>query len=253
MSTGEGTSKEGAGLPNSIEVLWELRNREQRTARIGLSVERIVAAAIESADADGLAGLSMSRVAKSLDFGTMSLYRHVSSKDELCQLMLDMAYGTPPHIDMVEGDWRAGLEQWARAFQEVFRRHPWMLQISVSGPPLEPGQLSWLECGLRTLGGTSLRPDEKLSVMMLMIGYVRNNVQLALGVVTHGVSEEDLMANYVRALAKYVDSASFPALAELLEAGAFEEPEDDFAFGLQRVLDGVEVLVRTRDGEEPLT
>ncbi len=140
MSTGEGTSKEGAGLPNSIEVLWELRNREQRTARIGLSVERIVAAAIESADADGLAGLSMSRVAKSLDFGTMSLYRHVSSKDELCQLMLDMAYGTPPHIDMVEGDWRAGLEQWARAFQEVFRRHPWMLQISVSGPPLEPGQ-----------------------------------------------------------------------------------------------------------------
>jgi len=253
MTTGEGTSEEGAGLPNSIAVLWELRNREQRTARVGLSVERIVTAAIESADADGLAALSMSSVAKRLDFGTMSLYRHVSSKDELRQLMLDMAYGTPPRIDTAEGDWRAGLEQWARAFQEVFRRHPWMLQVSVSGPPLEPGQLSWLECGLRTLGGTSLRPDEKLSVMMLMIGYVRNNMQLSLGVVTDGISEEDLMANYGRALAKYADAASFPALSELLGAGAFDEPVDDFTFGLQRVLDGVEVLVRIRNGEKPLT
>ncbi|MFD0026624.1 TetR/AcrR family transcriptional regulator [Streptomyces sp. NPDC058382] len=253
MTTGGGTGTEGVGLPNSIAVLWELRNREQRTARTGLSVERIVTAAIESADADGLAGLSMSRVAKSLDFGTMSLYRHVSSKDELRQLMLDMAYGTPPRIDTAEGDWRVGLEQWARAFQEVFHRHPWMLQISVSGPPLEPGQLSWLECGLRTLGGTALRPDEKLSVMMLMIGYVRNIVQMSLGVVTEGISEEDLMANYGRALAKYADSTSFPALAELLEAGAFDEPEDDFTFGLQRVLDGIEVLVRIRNGEKPLT
>ncbi|MGC5347008.1 TetR/AcrR family transcriptional regulator [Streptomyces sp. DT24] len=253
MKNGEGTGTDGAGLPNSIGVLWELRNREQRTARTGLSVERIVTAAIESADADGLGALSMSRVAKSLDFGTMSLYRHVSSKDELQQLMLDMAYGTPPPIDAGPDDWRAGLEQWARAFQEVFRRHPWMLQISVSGPPLEPGQLSWLECGLRTLGGTALRPDEKLSVMMLMIGYVRNYVQLSLGVVTQDISEADLMANYGRALAKYTDAASFPALAELLEAGAFEAPEDDFTFGLQRVLDGTEVLVRIRKGEKPLT
>ncbi|WP_234433395.1 TetR/AcrR family transcriptional regulator [Streptomyces sp. NRRL WC-3549] len=249
MTTSEGTSAEGAGLPNSIAVLWELRNREQRAARTGLSVERIVTAAIESADADGLAGLSMARVAKSLDFGTMSLYRHVSSKDELRQLMLDMAYGTPPRIDTAEGDWRAGLEQWARAFQEVFRRHPWICLLYTS----YKRQLSWLECGLRTLGGTSLRPDEKLAVMMLMIGYVRNNVQLSLGVVTQGISEEDLMANYGRALAKYADASSFPAIAELLEAGAFDEPEDDFTFGLQRVLDGVEVLVRIRNGEKPLT
>ncbi|MFF6907059.1 TetR/AcrR family transcriptional regulator [Streptomyces sp. NPDC012389] len=251
MTTDDGTGTGDVALPHSIEVLWSLRSRQQRTVRTGLTVERIVTAAIECVDADGLAALSMARVAKRLDFATMSLYRHVTSKDELQQLMLDMAYGTPPRIDTT--DWRTGLERWARAFQEVFRRHPWMLQISVSGPPLEPGQLSWLECGLGTLSATSLRPDEKLAVMMLMIGYVRNNVQLSVGVSDQGISDADLMAHYGRALAKYADPETFPAIAELVEAGAFEEPDDDFTFGLQRVLDGVEVLVRIRDGEKPLT
>lgn len=234
-------------LPHSLEVLWELREKAQRGPRAGLSVERIVAAAIASADEDGLASLSMARVAKRLDFATMSLYRHVSSKDELQMLMLDVAYGTPPVLTETGSSWRSGLEKWARAFLEVFKAHPWMLQVTVAGPPLEPGQLSWLECGLRTLGGTGLRPDEKLSVMLLMIGYVRTNAQLFSSSPSSSDDEDaDLMASYGKMLANLVAESAFPALSELVEAHTFDEPKDDFGFGLQRVLDGIETLVRSR-------
>ncbi|WP_329572892.1 TetR/AcrR family transcriptional regulator C-terminal domain-containing protein [Kitasatospora sp. NBC_01266] len=245
------TSDAGAGLPGSIHVLWDLREREQR-GRTGLSTSRIVTAAIGFADEFGLGTLSMARIAERLDSATMSLYRHVSSKDELQALMVDMAYGMPPELEDGDRHWRAGLEQWARAFLEVFRRHPWMLQIPVSGPPLEPGQMSWLERGLRTLGRTGLTPNEKLSVMLLMVGYVRNNAQLSMGLVSENVSEAELMANYGQAMDKFVTAETFPAVRELIEAGTFESTEDDFGFGLQRVLDGVEVLVRVRAGENPL-
>ncbi|MFI5671197.1 TetR/AcrR family transcriptional regulator [Streptomyces sp. NPDC051704] len=246
------TSNEGSGLPGSIDVLWELRSKEQRGARAGLSAARIVTAAIEYADQFGLGSLSMARVAERLDFATMSLYRHVSSKDELHSLMVDMAYGKPPLLEGSDKDWRGGLELWARAFLEIFRRHPWMLQVPVSGPPLEPGQMSWLECGLRTLGRTGLSPNEKLSVMLLMVGYVRNNAQVSMPLTSQDQSEEELMANYGRAMDKFVDAETFPAVRELIEAGTFQETDDDFTFGLERVLDGVEVLIRKNTGENPL-
>ncbi|MHB9864487.1 TetR/AcrR family transcriptional regulator [Streptomyces sp. YIM S03343] len=249
--TGEGSDGDSA-LPSSIGVLWDLREREQRGGRTGLSTVRIVQAAIELADEEGLGALSMARVAKRLEFATMSLYRHVSSKDELQALMVDMAYGMPPELPDSDRDWRAGLEQWARAFLEVFRHHPWMVHIPVGGPPLEPGQLNWLERGLRTLGRTGLTPNEKLSVMLLLVGYVRHNAQLSAGMASLGESEAELMADYGRAMDKFIDAESFPAVRELVDAGTFEAAEDDFTFGLRCVLDGIEVLIRTHGGETPL-
>jgi AcrR family transcriptional regulator len=245
------TGDENTRLPSGIEVLWDLRERGQR-GRTGLSTARIVQAAIELADEQGLGALSMARVAEKLEFATMSLYRHVSSKDELQAFMVDMAYGMPPELPDADQDWRAGLEQWARAFLEVFRRHPWMLHVPVGGPPLEPGQMNWLERGLRTLGRTGLTPNEKLSVMLLMVGYVRHNAQLSIGMATRPETEAELMAHYGRAMDKFIDAATFPAVRELVDAGTFEATEDDFTFGLQRVLDGIEVLIRIRTGENPL-
>ena len=70
------------------------------------------------------------------------------------------------------GDWRAGLERWAHALRAVYLRHPWVLQITGTSPPLEPGQLAWLDRGLAALRATRLRPAEKLSVIMFLLYYV---------------------------------------------------------------------------------
>jgi AcrR family transcriptional regulator len=251
MTTG---AEQDGGLPNGVRKLWELREKLERGPKPGLSLERIVTVAIEAADEEGIGALSMARVAKRLGSATMSLYRYVTSKDELQLLMLDMASGKPPALADLAGDWRAGLERWSREFLAVFRRHPWMLQIPLAGPPMEPGQLMWLECGLRTLNGTGLSPVERLSALLLLVGYVRNHAQLALTTPAPVASGDgaDSAAGYGPALAALLDANTFPALTELIAAGAFEEPDDDFDFGLHRVLDGIDVLIRTRNGSSPL-
>ncbi|TMR18026.1 helix-turn-helix transcriptional regulator, partial [Nonomuraea turkmeniaca] len=83
-----------AGDPDrGIELLWQARERDPRP---GLSLGRIVLAAIELADAEGLAGLSMRKVADRLGFTTMSLYRHVPGRDQLVDLMVDEVLSEHP-------------------------------------------------------------------------------------------------------------------------------------------------------------
>ena len=101
-----------ADLPDTVAVAWGVRGRPHKGPRPGLSLERIVAAAIRLADAEGLAAVSMSRVATALGTAPMSLYRYVAAKDELLALMVDAAYGPPPSGPLPSGPaadtrWRA--------------------------------------------------------------------------------------------------------------------------------------------------
>src|SRR5262249_12514048 len=137
-------------------------------------------AAIEMAETDGLASVSMARLAERLGCATMALYRHVSSKDELHALMTDAAPGAPPSLPDGD-DWTGGLTLWARALREVYLRHPWFVEIGVSGPPLEPGQLAWFDSGLRGLAPTRLAPADKVSAILMLLYYVRGEAQLASG------------------------------------------------------------------------
>ena len=250
------TETSDTGMPASLEIAWGLRERPGKGPRPGLSLERIVAAGVKVADSDGLGAVSMSRVAADLGVSTMSLYRYVSAKDELLVLMVDAAYGSPPpESDLAEG-WRPGLARWAWADLTAVRRHLWVVRIPISGPPITPNQLTWLERGLFTLRDTGLRENEKLSVMLLLAGYVRNTaIQIADmhdAAATSGSTAEEAMAKYGGMLARVIDPARFPALTRAITSGAFEDgPEDEFGdeefrFGLERVLDGVEALVRER-------
>ena len=89
---GEGSRPEAQprppSLPPGIDVLWDRRGSGSRGPRRGLSIDARHAA-IRLADADGLESVSMARVAEELGFTTMSLYRYVTSKDELLQLHVE--------------------------------------------------------------------------------------------------------------------------------------------------------------------
>lgn len=105
---GEGdavTEKNGSGggdLLTSLEAAWGLRDRPAKGPKPGLSLERIVAAAVGVAASDGLAAVSMGRVAQELGASTMSLYRYVSAKDELYVLMQEAAVGPPEPLSALE-------------------------------------------------------------------------------------------------------------------------------------------------------
>jgi len=229
-------------LPRALELLW----REPATTRRsrGLSRERIVAAAIELADADGLGALSMARLAERLGCGTMSLYRHVASKDELVVFMLSAFPGPPPSPR--DSDWRRALSDWAVGLWEVYHRHPWVLHAAAAGPPADPGQLAWLEAGLSALRSTGLAERDKVSAVISLLHYVRGAAALAIDSTQLGSAAD--RARYPQILRKVVDPERFPAIAAAVDGGAFdqtaEEEDADFMVGVQRVLDGIDVLVR---------
>jgi AcrR family transcriptional regulator len=251
----------GTGLPASIEAAWGLRERPNKGPRPGLRLEQIVEAAMRVAAADGLAAVSMGRVAADLGVSTMALYRYVGAKDELLALMVDATAASPPAAPAPGEGWRDGLARWARAELGIYRRHPWVLRIPISGPPATPNQVVWLERGLRCLRDTGLAEGEKLGVMLLLTGFVRSwatlEADLAEAARSAGAGAQDAVSGYGRLLARLTDPERFPALHAVIEAGVLDEPESpedpdaDFDFGLERVLDGVEALVRARAPGQP--
>ena len=241
------------GLPVSYQVAWGIHERTGRGPKRGLTLDRIVLAGVAVAVADGLDAVSMSRVATELRAATMSLYRYVGTKDELLMLMMDAAFRQPPAARRAGEAWRPALTRWARAHLAVLRRHPWIVRIPISGPPITPNQVTWFERALRCLAGTRLSEPEKLSTLLLVNGFVRNEALLAAdlqrAVAARGATMDAATASYGRMLAALVDRRRFPALSATIDSGVFDQigdVDEDFDFGLARILDGVDVLVRAR-------
>ncbi|MFE2057511.1 TetR/AcrR family transcriptional regulator [Streptomyces sp. NPDC059446] len=242
----------GTGLPASIEAAWGLRDRPVKGPKPGLTLARIVDAAVSVAAAEGLSAVSMGRVAKELGASTMSLYRYVAAKEELYVLMQEAALGTPPPLSEAEeqAGWREALSRWAWSQRRMFQQNLWALRIPIGGPPASPHMVLWWEQGLQALSGSGLSSGDKISVILLVSGYVRNEATLMSDIATavdeKGVSPEEFMARWERTVRRLVDPARHPELAALLDTGIMSEPDApdyEFVFGLERILDGVEALV----------
>ncbi|MCC5575862.1 TetR/AcrR family transcriptional regulator C-terminal domain-containing protein [Microtetraspora sp. AC03309] len=235
-----------AGDPDhALELLWRARERESRP---GLSLDGIVRAAVELADAEGLAGLSMRKVADRLGFTTMSLYRHVPGRDQLVDLMVDAVLGEHPDDIADEEGWRARLETAARQAWRIRGRHPWLAEVRGTRHLPGPNAVAHYDYMLSTLTGTALTPAEMLAVVG-MVGRFVDAEALRLLEIRHeerrsGMSEADWWGARDTL---YDRLDRYPTISALWEAGGWDAPEDPFEFGLRRLLDGVQVLIGQRD------
>lgn len=228
-----------APLPHAVALAWGISERPQRGPKRELSVERIVDAAIQIADAEGLGAVSMAKVAASLGFTTMSLYRYVTSKDDLLLLMQDEVAGfeVPP---ITGRHWRSELREWTLANLQGIRSHSWFTEIPISGMPMTPNQLRVVDAGLGALSSTSLTDQEKMATILLLASYAR-----AVGALESQLGQADAAAvsgaPYASTLAELVTAERFPYLSPVIGSGAYTDEEfDDFGFGLERLLDGVQ-------------
>jgi AcrR family transcriptional regulator len=240
-------------LPASLAAAWGVHERPGRGPKPALNLDRIVEAAVNVAAAEGLGAVSMSRVASELGASTMSLYRYVAAKDELLALMLDAGTGPPPEFPDPSVGWRAGLTLWANAVHEAMLRSPWVVHLPVSGPPITPHQIAWLEQALRFFGDTKLTEDEKLSSVLLVSGYAWRSTTLAIDMMNADGPDGKwprILANYGQILTRVTEPSKFPALRAMIASGAFDRPgdfADEFTFGLDRILDGIGILIRERE------
>ena len=234
-------------LPPSVALAWGLREVGSRGPRRGLTLERIVSAGIAVALSEGIGALSMARIAKELGVGTMSLYRYVAAKDELLTMMVDTALGAPPAATDGE-DWRAGLTRWAVGVRIAYQSQPWTLRVPISGPPLGPNNVAWLDNALAALADTALTEQEKLSCVLLISGFVRNDATLSADF-AEASGGEQVMPGYGQLLGRLISADELPALHRAIASGSLDDPDDpdaEFNFGLARILDGIAALVAAK-------
>lgn len=234
-------------LPASIELAWGLRERPSRGPKRALTLQQIVDAALEVATAEGIGAVSMGRVAREVGVSTMALYRYVERKDDLVELMVDTALGVPPNRPERE-TWRDGLRRWTRGVRAAYHAHPWAMRVPIKGPPLGPNNVRWLEDALTTLRDTPLSTQQRLSTTLVLGGYAR-----AMEMLESDLASADENAtqpqDYAALLRSLVDARDFPEVTHALASGALEDEDDpdfDFEFGLERLLDGVDALMRAQ-------
>lgn len=207
------------------------------------SVDQIVARAITIADTEGLDALSMRRVAADLGSGTASLYRYVTNRDELLDLMIDTARGESEQWTPT-GDWRADLTSIAHAMRAILLRHPWLAGELTGRPTLGPNSLRATETALTA---ASARTDDITlatrivdTVRAYVFGAVATELAESHAHQRSGLTKEQWQANVAPYMRQIIASGDYPLLARRAADEESSSAADRFEFGLACVLDGVD-------------
>jgi len=214
-----------------------------------LGVGRIVACATAIADHQGIAALSMRAIASELGVATMSLYRHVPGRDQLVDLMIDAAYGEVTLPAVPPAGWRARLTLLARGQWQLYMRHPWLPHVmSIARPQLAPNGMAHTEWAMRALDGTGLDLAAQIRVAIVLAAHARAH---ALDVererhatLDSGMTVDEWFEAQAETLHAIIAARSLRLLARVAAAPEIAlDPETVFLFGLDRLLDGVAVLI----------
>jgi DNA-binding transcriptional regulator YhcF (GntR family) len=222
--------------------------RRATVGRAGPMAERIVSAAIEVADAEGLGAVSMRRVAAEIDAATMSLYRHVADKDALVLRMMDTAFAELRLPEVPAGDWRERLELAARLMWQLFRRHPWLAPaMSMTRPQLLSNAVPVSEWMLSALSGHGLDLQALFTAYITLANYVRGtavNIEPETEAQAEtGIDNDQWMRDQEPVFREILTSDRYQVFASLADQDYDYDFDELFEFGLQRLLDGFAVLL----------
>ncbi len=254
-------SSGGGDISRSLRLMWEGRESPNRGPRPGLTLDGIVTAAIELADREGLSALSMRKVAAELGVGTMTLYRYVPAKEELLDLMLDRVNGPAPGHDAEHFaglPWRQCLSEIAHGSYATYLRHPWLLQVNQSRPLLGPNALLGFEVSLTALRSLPLTGREKVAVITtidaFVTGLARTHVLAQQLAEQSAVRDEEFWNAQAPLMETALNSGAYPEVFALPDDTFDITGEETFAFGLDRVLDGLEVyFARPEAAADPVS
>jgi DNA-binding transcriptional regulator YhcF (GntR family) len=223
--------------------------RPARPAARASTRDDLVAAAVRVADAEGLAAVSMRRLAGETGVPTMSLYRHVTDKEELLLLMMDRVFAAYPLPDPAPDGPRARLEALSRLQWTMYRRHPWLAQaVSFTRPLLAPHAMAHTEWAMRALDGHGFDGHRLFLTAVMLANYVRGtavNLEAeAQAEQETGLTDEQWMNAQQDRFAAVLAGGGFPMMERYAT-----EPDADFGldelmeYGLQRLLDGIDRVI----------
>jgi AcrR family transcriptional regulator len=213
----------------------------ERTApsRAPLSRERVILEAVALADENGIGALTMRRLADRLLVEPMSLYHHVANKDEILDGMVDVVF-REIELPSTETDWKTAMRDRAASARAALRRHPWavgrMESRSNPGPATLHHHDAVIGC-LRSAGfSVALTAHAFSAIDSYLYGFAIQELNLPF----HSPEETAAMAE---TFLDQFPADQFPHLAELTTQHVMQpgyDYGDEFAFGLDLILDGLE-------------
>jgi AcrR family transcriptional regulator len=268
-STRQITRKWGVAMATATRVLTALQQEGLVVARPGIGTvvasapvsavaaprprspspevrrDDVVRTAMAIADAEGSAAVSMRRVATELGVATMSLYRHVPSKDELVERMVDMAFGDHPFTSPPPDDWIAAVEMAAHHLWAIFGRHRWVAAVmSFTRPQITPNVLAYAEWVMSALHAAGLQPLRIFQVHLTLFTHVRG---LAVSFEPEAIAEQEtgmahgeFLDTRDAAVAALTSSGAYPTFQAVAAAAQFDlDLDEQFEFGLGHLLAGL--------------
>ena len=246
---------DGGDPQRSLERLWGRQEPGRRGPKQRLSTAGVVEAAIALADSEGVQALSMRKVAQAVGVSPMSLYTYVPSKAELLDLMFDRVLGETADPDDSVTTWRERLAFMARERWTLSERHPWLLDLATHRPPLGPNMMRKAMAMLGALANMGLAPEETVlaadALQDYITGALRSAREAREAEQLSGLSDEQWFSIVWPVLEKHLDPQQVQAVSRMSDARRERTRSPDeraarFEFGLERVLDGLEVFINRR-------
>lgn len=228
-----------------VDALWDHQADVKRPAPVPLDRNRIVAAAIKIADQGGLAAVSLRSVAGVLGAGPMRLYSHVTTKDELLELMVDRIYTEMVLGGSVTGDWRHASAAIALRLREAALTHDWLVDLLGGRPHQGPGALAFTEMWLAALDRNAYSKsidglmDALRTLNAYVLGAVRSEVAERRAERETGLSKATWQASDAEHMRRVIATGRFPMVARVVKDASLPEPGTVFARGLTAVLSGL--------------
>ncbi|PTL81161.1 TetR/AcrR family transcriptional regulator [Vitiosangium sp. GDMCC 1.1324] len=226
-------------------LIWERPEPASRPAPGPLSRDRIVRAAIELADTEGLAAVSLRKVAAALDAGPMRLYGYMSTKEELLELMVDAVYGEMVSEGPIRGEWREALRSIAHRTRRAAREHKWLIDLVAGRLHLGPNALAHLEASLAALSDTPGFEDIDAvmqavgTVNAYVIGAIRTEASELRAELESGMNKTEWQNASWPYIQRMVATGRFPMLARVVRDATHPSFDVVFDKGLECVLDGI--------------
>ncbi|GGK95589.1 GntR family transcriptional regulator [Nocardia jinanensis] len=215
----------------------------------GLERERVVRAAMRIADSGGLTALSLRAVAAELGVATITLRRYLDADAELTQLLADAAFAEIDYPESPPG-WRSHLRVAARLQWAVYQRHPWVPPlVSITRPATLPAMIAYGLWTLRAFDDLELDSSTRLHIYATLVNYVRGT---AMNIESEARAELDsgMTSKQWGAARLAVDR---PLITQLTEPDTQVDLESLFAFGLERLLDGLTIVMTPPTTRRPRT
>jgi DNA-binding transcriptional regulator YhcF (GntR family) len=274
-STRQIVATHGVAMATATRVITALRQQGLVEAKpgVGTVVTRtsgpreptpdramVVRTAITIADAEGLTGLSMRRLAGALGIPTMSLYRHVKDKEDLILLMMDEVMGAnppPSDLDPDTDHWRACVEAVARLQWSMYQRHTWLAQaISFTRPLLAPNAMAHTEWVMRALDRFDLGSDLQFRAAVVVANYVRgtavNLADEAQAEQETGMTDEQWIQSQQERFAAVMATGKLPMMAKFAAGNPEFSLDLLLECGLQAILDGLEKQLGTTPSHDTI-